>query len=198
MRKVGTVLSLFAIVALATSVAGAKDHGYQRGMIVSMSSVPCGSQVKRHKKTQELLCQEYVLRSNTMEYHIRQGEPKRTDLLPVGQETEFRVDKDRIRVRVPGSAKYRALLIPDQAVGTDQGQKFVYVVNDQDVADRRTVKLGPVIDGLRVVREGIHAGEWVVVNGLMSINQGVKVKPQKAAMAESRSTTNAGPVAGTN
>ncbi len=102
------------------------------------------------------------------------------------------------RVRVPGSAKYRALLIPDQAVGTDQGQKFVYVVNDQDVADRRTVKLGPVIDGLRVVREGIHAGEWVVVNGLMSINQGVKVKPQKAAMAESRSTTNAGPVAGTN
>ena len=90
-------------------------------------------------------------------------------------------------VRVPGSAKYRALLIPDQAVGTDQGQKFVYVVNDQDVVDRRTVKLGPVIDGLRVVREGIHAGEWVVVNGLMSINQGVKVKPQKAEIGGQRS-----------
>ncbi len=61
------------------------------------------------------------------------------------------------------------------------------MVNDQDVVDRRTVKLGPVIDGLRVVREGIHAGEWVVVNGLMSINQGVKVKPQKAEIGGQRS-----------
>ena len=119
MRKVGTVLSIFAIVALAMSVAGAKDHGYQRGMIVSMSSVPCGSQVKRHKKTQELLCQEYVLRSDTMEYHIRQGEPKRADLLPVGQETEFRIDKDRMRVRVPSSGKEHEYQVVSQTARAD-------------------------------------------------------------------------------
>ena len=119
MRKVGIVLSLFAALAWAAGVAGAKEHGYQRGMIVSMSSVPCGSQVKRHKKTQELLCQEYVLRSDTMEYHIRQGEPKRADLLPVGQETEFRVDKDRIRIRAPGSSKEREYEVVSEAARTD-------------------------------------------------------------------------------
>src|SRR6266699_2150813 len=119
MRQVGMVLSLFAVLAWAGSAAGAKEHGYQRGMIVSMSSVPCGSEVKRHKKTQELLCQEYVLRSDTMEYHIRQGEPKRTDLLPVGQETEFRVDKDRIRVRVPGSDKEHEYQVVSEAPRTD-------------------------------------------------------------------------------
>ena len=53
------------------------------------------------------------------------------------------------RVRVPGSGKYAGLLIADQAVGTDQGQKFVYILSDQDVVDYRPVKLGPVIDGLR-------------------------------------------------
>ena len=119
MRQVVTVLSLFAVLAWAGSAAGAKEHGYARGMIVSMTSVPCGSQVKRHKKTQELLCQEYVLRSDTMEYHIRQGEPKRTDLLPVGLQAEFRLDKDRIRVRVPGNGKEREYQVVSEAARTD-------------------------------------------------------------------------------
>jgi multidrug efflux system membrane fusion protein len=80
------------------------------------------------------------------------------------------------RVRVPGSAPYPALLIPDEAVGADQDQKFVYVVNGQDPV-RSPVKLGPLIDGLRVVREGLHSNDWVVVNGLMSIRPGIKVNP---------------------
>jgi len=80
------------------------------------------------------------------------------------------------RVRVPGSAPYPALLIPDQAVGADQDQKFVFVVNGQDPV-RSPVKLGPLIDGLRVVREGIHANDWGGVNGLMSIRPGEKVNP---------------------
>lgn len=87
------------------------------------------------------------------------------------------------RLRVPGSAKYPALMIPDQAVGTDQGQKFVYVVNDQDAIEYRTIKLGPLIEGLRVVREGLQPKDWVVVNGLMSVRPGAKVKPDRAAPA---------------
>src|ERR1043166_1440839 len=83
------------------------------------------------------------------------------------------------RVRVPGSAKYKALLIPEQAVGTDQGQKFVYVVNDQDTVESRKVALGPSFDGLRVVREGIQLQDWVVVNGLMAARPGAKVKPTR-------------------
>jgi RND family efflux transporter MFP subunit len=97
------------------------------------------------------------------------------------------------RVRVPGSGKYQALLIPDQAVGTDQGQKFVFVVNDQDAVEYRTVRLGPFIDGLRVVREGIQSNDWVVVNGLLSIHTGSKVNPKRAplALAERQSAVTA-------
>ncbi len=87
------------------------------------------------------------------------------------------------RVRVPGSGKSPALLIPDPAVGTDQGQKFVFVVNDQDEVEYRTVRLGPFIDGLRVVREGIQSNDWVVVNGLLSIHTGSKVNPKRAPLA---------------
>ncbi len=84
------------------------------------------------------------------------------------------------RVRVPGSGTYSALLIPDEAVGTDQGQKFVYVVNDQNQAEYKLIQLGPVVDGLRVVREGLRSNEWVVVNGLMSLRPGVKVKAERS------------------
>jgi membrane fusion protein, multidrug efflux system len=87
------------------------------------------------------------------------------------------------RVRVPGSAPYQALLIPDLAVGADQDQKFVLVVDGQDTVQYTPVKLGPLIDGWRVVREGLHTNDWVVVNGLMSVRPGAKVSPTRAAAA---------------
>jgi RND family efflux transporter MFP subunit len=87
------------------------------------------------------------------------------------------------RVRVPGSGKYPALLIPDQAVGTDQDEKFVYVVNDQDAVEHKRIQMGPVMDGLRVVRAGLSSNDWVVVNGLMSIRAGVKVRPERSSVA---------------
>ena len=86
------------------------------------------------------------------------------------------------RVRVPGSAKYPALLVPDEAVGTDQSQKFVYTVNDQNFVEYKKVTLGPIIDGLRVVRSGIHSNDWVIVNGLMSVRPGAKVAPTRATI----------------
>jgi RND family efflux transporter MFP subunit len=91
------------------------------------------------------------------------------------------------RVRVPGSGKYNALLVPDLAIGTDQGQKFVFVVNDKNMVEYRTVKLGPVVDGLRVVREGIQSNDWVVVNGLMSVRPGAPVNPTRAAIGATAS-----------
>jgi RND family efflux transporter MFP subunit len=84
------------------------------------------------------------------------------------------------RVRVPGSGKYNALLVPDEAIGTDQGQKLVYVVNNQDTIEYRSVKLGPLQNGMRVIREGVQPTDWVVVNGLMTIRPGVKVKADRA------------------
>jgi multidrug efflux system membrane fusion protein len=87
-----------------------------------------------------------------------------------------------VKVRVPGSPKHLATLIPDEAVGTDQGQKFVYVVNDQNVAEYKTIQLGPMVDGLRVVRQGIGPKDWIIVNGLMSVRPGAKVNATRAAI----------------
>ncbi len=83
------------------------------------------------------------------------------------------------RVRVPGSSKYSALLIPDQAIGSDQGQKFVYTVTEENAVEYKLVQLGPLFDGLRVVRNGLAPGDWVVVNGLMSVRPGAKVKADR-------------------
>src|SRR5580658_9073331 len=87
------------------------------------------------------------------------------------------------RVRVPGSAAYPALLIPDLAVGSDQDQKFVLVVDETNKVQFAPVKLGPLVDGLRVVREGLHAKDWVVVNGLMSVRPGDIVTPTRTNAA---------------
>jgi len=86
------------------------------------------------------------------------------------------------RIRIPGSGKYPALLIPDRALGSDQAQKFVYVVNADKKVEFRPVKIGPMIDGLRVVKEGLKPGEQIIVEGLMRVRPGVVVdaKPPEA------------------
>ncbi|MBV6498720.1 MAG: Multidrug efflux pump subunit AcrA [Prosthecobacter sp.] len=86
------------------------------------------------------------------------------------------------RVRIPGSGEYEGLLIRDSAVGDDQGSSYVWVVDAEDKAVYRPVKLGPLLDGMRVVREGLKAEERVVILGLMSVRNGVKVKATPADM----------------
>jgi hypothetical protein len=98
-----TMLTCALALGLAGGVALAKDGPYLRGKIASMNAVPCGTQQKRHKKNREMLCQEYVLQTDAMEYHIRQTQEKHTELLPIGQEAEFRIEKDKIKLRVPGT-----------------------------------------------------------------------------------------------
>jgi len=82
------------------------------------------------------------------------------------------------RLRIPGSGNYRALLLPDRAFGSDQTVKFVYVVNAQNKVEFRPVTLGPMVDGLRVVRDGLKAGEKVIVEGHMRVRPGIQVAPQ--------------------
>ena len=82
-----------------------------------------------------------------------------------------------VRLRLAGTASYRGLLIQDRAVGTDLSKKFVYVVGPNNQIEYRAVTLGPIIDGLRVVRGGVEAGESVVVNGLQRVRPGVQVTP---------------------
>jgi membrane fusion protein, multidrug efflux system len=82
-----------------------------------------------------------------------------------------------VRLRLAGAGTYRGLLIQDRAVGTDLSKKFVYVVSPKNEIEYRPVTLGPIVDGLRVVRSGLKAGEPVVVNGLQRIRPGVPVMP---------------------
>ena len=88
------------------------------------------------------------------------------------------------RVRLMGDKTYNALLINDSSVGTDQTVKYVLVVGPNNTVEYRPVKLGPVIDGLRVVREGLKANDTIVVNGLQRVRPGSPVTPQRVAMGE--------------
>ncbi|MGY4340966.1 efflux RND transporter periplasmic adaptor subunit [Bradyrhizobium sp. LM2.9] len=84
------------------------------------------------------------------------------------------------RVRLIGSAPYEALLIPDVAVATDQSRKIVFVVKPDDTVEARPVVLGPLDDGLRVIREGLNAEDRVIVNGIQRARVGAKVTPKMA------------------
>jgi RND family efflux transporter MFP subunit len=87
------------------------------------------------------------------------------------------------RVRVPVSAPQPALLISERAIGTDQSQKFVFAMGADNTVAYRTVKLGSVIDGKRVVREGLQPGDTIIVNGLQRVRPGMTVAPEPAAIA---------------
>lgn len=84
------------------------------------------------------------------------------------------------RVRMPGSGKYPATLVADQAIGTDLGQRYVLTVGDDSVVQYKPVKLGPIVDGLRVVREGLAPTDKIIVNGQMLVRPGMKVQVQAA------------------
>jgi RND family efflux transporter MFP subunit len=86
------------------------------------------------------------------------------------------------RVKLVGSGQYQATLINDSAIGTDQNVRYVFAVNPENKVEYRAVKLGPVVDGLRVVREGLKPGEYIVVNGLQRVRPGITVAPQRVAM----------------
>src|SRR6185503_671568 len=86
------------------------------------------------------------------------------------------------RVRVTGTAPYAAVLLPDEAIGTDQTNKFVYVVGEEGTVARRNIKLGPLYEGMRVVREGVTAEEWVITRGLQRARPGIKVAPKREAL----------------
>jgi len=90
------------------------------------------------------------------------------------------------RVKLIGSGQYDALLINDSAIGTDQSVKFVLRVGADNKIEYAPVKLGPLIDGLRVVRDGLKANDVIVVKGLQQVRPGMPVTPQLVAMGEPR------------
>jgi membrane fusion protein, multidrug efflux system len=88
------------------------------------------------------------------------------------------------RVRLIGSSPYEALLLPDTAIATDQSRKIVFVVKEDNTVEAKPVVLGPLDEGLRVIREGLKAEDRVIVSGLHRARVGAKVTPQAAKAAE--------------
>jgi len=88
------------------------------------------------------------------------------------------------RVRLIGSSPYEALLLPDAAIATDQSRKIVFVVNNENTVEVRTVILGPLDDGLRVIREGLKADDKVIIDGIQRARVGAKVTPHPPKAAE--------------
>lgn len=88
------------------------------------------------------------------------------------------------RLKLVGSRTYAATLIQDAAVGTDLGKKFVLVLGDDNSVNYRAIELGPKVEGLRIVRNGLAKGEKIVVNGLQRAQPGSTVDPQAVPMAD--------------
>ena len=95
------LLSAAALLAASFVQAGEKP---QTGTIISESSVDCGSKTDKHKKSMELLCQEYVVRTATTDYHVRQQKSSNQALIPVDTSVEFTLDKDKMKFKANGKS----------------------------------------------------------------------------------------------
>jgi RND family efflux transporter MFP subunit len=81
-------------------------------------------------------------------------------------------------IRIPGSPEYEAILIPDEAIVTDQAQKLVMTVTEDNRIEPRVIRPGPTELGLRIVRRGLKAEDRIVINGLLRVRPGMEVTPQ--------------------
>ncbi|WP_114946213.1 efflux RND transporter periplasmic adaptor subunit [Microvirga calopogonii] len=82
------------------------------------------------------------------------------------------------RVTVGASDPYKGILVPDEAIGSDQDRRVVYVVGENNTVNLKPVRIGPRIDGYRVIRDGLTGNETVVVNGLVRVRPGAPITPQ--------------------
>jgi hypothetical protein len=87
------------------------------------------------------------------------------------------------RVQVAAAPPREVLLVPDVAIGTEQVGKFVLIVDAENVARPKYVTLGPLVEGLRVITDGLTPDDSVIVNGLMRARPGVTVTPQRSSIA---------------
>jgi multidrug efflux system membrane fusion protein len=87
-----------------------------------------------------------------------------------------------VRLRLPGAVTHKGVVVEDRAIGTDLDRRYVLVVGPDKKVESRTVVLGPLVAGLRVVRKGLEPGELVVINGLQRVRPGMPVNATVGAM----------------
>jgi len=97
---------VLASMLLAATAYAKEPKAYLSGKLLQMDSVQCGvneKDAKKNKKSQEVLCQEYVVQTDQVEYHIRPTDEKHPALLPVGENAQFRLDKNKMMLRMEGA-----------------------------------------------------------------------------------------------
>ena len=112
MTGMKTIL-LSAVLLSLNLTAAAKDNVMQ-GTLISENSVDCGTQAKGKKQTTDLMCQEYVIRTETTEYHVRQEKQAHKEMLPVNAPVELTIDKDKMKFKVNGKS-YEMLVVSEAA-----------------------------------------------------------------------------------
>jgi len=145
---------------------------------VSAAKIPCYIQLENetdypHKGYIDFI--DNSLDTNTGTIQVRGVIPNPTGTLTPGLFA---------RMRVAGSGRYKALLVPEEAIGTDQNERFLLVVGQDDVVEARPVELGTLFGSLRSIVAGLQPGERVVVNGLQMARPGAKVSPQEAPIPD--------------
>jgi multidrug efflux system membrane fusion protein len=96
----------------------------------------------------------------------------------------FLIPGSFVRVRLASSPKYDALLVADRAIGSDQDQNFVYVIDSKNIAQLRHVTIGELADGLRVVKTGLQPDDVVIINGILKVRPNSPVKPEQGSMEQ--------------
>jgi multidrug efflux system membrane fusion protein len=96
----------------------------------------------------------------------------------------FLIPGSFVRVRLPSSPKYNALLVADRAIGSDQDQSFVYVVDSKNIAQLRHITTGQLADGLRVVKSGLQPEDVIIINGILKVRPNSPVKPEQGSMEQ--------------
>jgi membrane fusion protein (multidrug efflux system) len=87
------------------------------------------------------------------------------------------------RVRLPIAKRPNMSLVTEHAIGADQSGRYLLVVNKENMVEKRNIKLGQLVDGLRVIEEGARSDDWIVVNGIQRSRPGGKVDPERTDMA---------------
>jgi RND family efflux transporter MFP subunit len=87
-----------------------------------------------------------------------------------------------VRLRVPIGKPYPAMVVSERALGSDQGQRYLLVVNDKNIVEYRPVSVGTLDSGLRVITQGVGESDWVIVSGIQRVRPGATVKPIQSAM----------------
>jgi RND family efflux transporter MFP subunit len=86
------------------------------------------------------------------------------------------------RLRMPIDKRENALLVTERAIGADQGGRYLLTVNSENVVEKKTIRMGRLVDGLRVIEEGLQPDNRVVVNGIQRARPGAKVDPEQTDM----------------